>query len=252
MSDSVENVVKALEALAGAQRALTVSEVAVAVGLSRQATADLLASLTQQGYASANPAGKRFSATSKLWEIGSRVDAGDDLPRVASPYVRKLAAQSDFTVQLAVFEAGYAVYIDQIYGKNPIKSIVLGTRSPATTVSAGKAMLAWLGDKQFDQAMKLVKAFTPLTKLEPAEVKRDLEETRVRGYAINHGEFRKGVGGVAAPLFGRRNGVVGSVSFCPHNVQLVLSADAKPLIAALIDAAATMSRALGSTREILD
>ena len=72
-------------------------------------------------------------------------------------------------------------------------------------------MLAWLPDEAFDQAIEHVKRYTPLTMTRRKDIERDLEETRERGYAINRGEFRAGVCGIAAPVRDRGGDVVAAI-----------------------------------------
>ena len=43
------------------------------------------------------------------------------------------------------------------------------------------------------------------------DIEHDLEETRSRGYAVNRGEFRLGVCGIASPVRDRGGGVVAAI-----------------------------------------
>ena len=114
-------------------------------------------------------------------------------------------------MQLAVFDAGFAVYVDKVDSPQPLKAMTsIGSRLPATVTSTGKAMLAWLL-RGARSAMAQVKRFTPLTLTRRKDIERDLEETRERGYAVNHGEFRVGVCGIAAPLRDRSGHVVAAI-----------------------------------------
>jgi DNA-binding IclR family transcriptional regulator len=136
-----------------------------------------------------------------------------DLVSVASARLRRLSEESRESVQLAVFDAGFAVYVDKVDSPQPFKAITnIGTRVPATVTSTGKAMLAWLPSEALDVAFQHVKRFTPLTLMRRKDIERDLEETRLRGYALNRGEYRTGVAGVAAPIRDRTGGVVASIA----------------------------------------
>ncbi len=108
---------------------------------------------------------------------------------------------------------GYVVYVDKVDSPQPIKAMTsIGSRVPATVVSTGKALLAWMAPEALDSAMEHVKRYTPLTMTRRKDIEHDLEETRERGYAVNRGEFRVGVGGIAAPVRDRSGGVVASIA----------------------------------------
>ena len=135
-----------------------------------------------------------------------------DLVTVAAPRLRRLATDTHESVQLAVFDSGFCVYVDKVDSPQPLKAITsIGSRLPATVTSTGKALLAWAPVEALDQAMGHVKRFTPLTLTRRKDLERDLEETRLRGYSINRGEYRAGVTGVAAPVRDRTGNVVAAV-----------------------------------------
>lgn len=56
-----------------------------------------------------------------------------------------------------------------------------------------------------------LKGFTPFTIVAAADLEKELERVRRNGYAINRGEWRDGVGGVAAPIRDSRSMVVAAV-----------------------------------------
>jgi len=135
-----------------------------------------------------------------------------DLVSAAGPRLRKLCSDCHESIQLAVFDGGFVVYVDKVDSTQPLKAITsIGSRVPASVTSTGKAMLAWLGDEALDQAIEHVKRYTPLTLVRRKDVEHDLEETRARGYSINRGEFRAGVCGIAVPIRDRTGGVVAAV-----------------------------------------
>jgi DNA-binding IclR family transcriptional regulator len=105
------------------------------------------------------------------------------------------------------------VYVDKVDSPQPLKAMTtIGSRVPATVTSSGKALLAWLPSSALDQAMAELERYTPLTLMKRQEVEADLEETRVRGYAVNRGEFREGVAGIAAVIRDRHGAVVAAVT----------------------------------------
>ena len=135
-----------------------------------------------------------------------------DLVSVAGPRLRKLSADCHESVQLAVFDNGFVVYVDKVDSAQPLKAITsIGSRVPASVTSTGKAMLAWMPRESLEAACQHLKRYTPSTLVRRKDIEHDLDETRGRGYAINRGEFRAGVAGIGVPVRDRTGGVVAAI-----------------------------------------
>jgi DNA-binding IclR family transcriptional regulator len=92
--------------------------------------------------------------------------------------------------------------------------------------------------------MAHVKRYTPITLTRRKDIERDLEETRLRGYAMNRGEFRVGVSGIAAPVRDRTGVVVAALGVWGAE-KAILGARREELAHMLIVAARDISRDLG-------
>jgi DNA-binding IclR family transcriptional regulator len=156
-----------------------------------------------------------------------------------------LCEETRESVQLTVFDAGFVVYVDKVDSPQPLKAMTaIGSRVPATVTSTGKAMLAWMGVEALDLSFAHVKRFTPTTLLRRKDIEADLEKTRVRGYAINHGEFRVGVCGLGAPVRDRTGSVVAAIGVWGAE-KSILGPRSAELADLTLAAARDVSRALG-------
>ena len=213
MEQTVQKALNLLEALVRSGRPRRLTELARELNLTKPNVYRLLSTLSILGYVKKDPATTLYSPTLKLWEMGSLLVRDVDLVTLASPRIRRMCEETRESVQLAVFDSGFTVYVDKVDSQQPLKAMTnIGSRVPATVTSTGKALLAWLPATALDQAMAQLKRYTPLTLLKRRELEIDLEETRARGYAINRGEFREGVAGIAAPIRDRHGGVVAAVA----------------------------------------
>lgn len=77
------------------------------------------------------------------------------------------------------------------------------------------------------------------------ELKRELERIRVQGYAVNKGEWRASVWGVAAPITDGGGRVVAAIGLSGPATR-IKPARVKPLSAIVIEAARQISSALAS------
>ena len=212
MEQTVQKALNLLEALVRSGQPRRLTELARELGLTKPNVYRLLSTLSVLGYVKKDPATSLYSPTLKLWEMGSMLVRDVDLVSVANPRLRRLCEECGESVQLTVFDAGYAVYVDKVDSAQPLKAMTsIGSRLPASVTSTGKALLAWLPSEALDMAFQHVKRYTPLTLTRRKDIERDLEEIRARGYAINRGEFRVGISGIAAPIRDRTGGVVASI-----------------------------------------
>ncbi|HEX3058194.1 MAG TPA: IclR family transcriptional regulator [Usitatibacter sp.] len=212
MEQTVQKALNLLEALVRSGQPRRLTELSRELGLTKPNVYRLLSTLSVLGYVKKDPLNSLYSPTLKLWEMGSMLVRDVDLVSVAGPRLRKLSSDCHESVQLAVFDGGFVVYVDKVDSAQPLKAITsIGSRVPASVTSTGKAMLAWLGDEALDQAAQHVKRYTPLTLVRRKDIEHDLEETRARGYSINRGEFRAGVCGIAVPIRDRTGAVVAAV-----------------------------------------
>jgi IclR family acetate operon transcriptional repressor len=93
-------------------------------------------------------------------------------------------------------------------------------------------------------AFQHVKRYTPITLTRRKDIERDLEESRTRGYAINRGEFRVGVCGIAVPVRDRTGGVVAAIGLWGAEKN-ILGARQEDLAQLAASAARDVSQSLG-------
>lgn len=245
MEQTVQKALNLLEALVRSGHPRRLTELSRELGLTKPNVYRLLSTLTVLGYVKKDATTSLYSPTLKLWEMGSLLVRDVDLVSIAGPRLRRLCEDAHESVQLAVFDGGYAVYVDKVDSSQPLKAITtIGSRVPATATSTGKALLAWLGPQAVDLAMEHVKRFTPLTLVVRRDIDRDLEETRARGYAINRGEFRVGVCGIAMPIRDRGGNVIASIGIWGAE-RNILGPRREELARLALAAARDISRSLG-------
>ena len=212
MEQTVQKAMNLLEALIRSGQPRRLTELARQLGLTKPNVYRLLSTLSALGYVKKDPATSLYSPTLKMWEMGSLLVRDVDLVSVAGPRLRRLCEECHESVQLAVFDAGFVVYVDKVDSAQPLKAMTsIGSRVPATVTSTGKALLAWLPSESLDVAFQQVKRYTPLTLTRRKDIERDLQEAKARGYAINRGEFRVGVCGIGVPVRDRTGGVIAAI-----------------------------------------
>lgn len=201
-----------LETMANNDKCSGVTELANELSLSKSNVHRLLQGLVHQGFVRRQPETGRYELTMKLWELGAKVFRRLDVRREALPYMKLLADETLETVHLSILDGTDALYIEKIDSPQPVRAYTtVGGRSPATSVATGKAMLAWADESTIANAAEKLQRHTPKSIATAEELHRQLKQIRANGYAVNTGEWREQVVGVAAPLRDATGHVVGAL-----------------------------------------
>jgi DNA-binding IclR family transcriptional regulator len=90
----------------------------------------------------------------------------------------------------------------------------VGGSQPLNLGAAPRALLAFDEDRLLPPLLKdgLIQR-TEYTLVDPAELRRDLAETRRRGYSISDEDVTAGIGAIGAPILGADGVAVAALSF---------------------------------------
>lgn len=236
-----------LEALAVSREPRGVTEFAHELGLQKSNVHRLLQTLAAAGFVRQDPESGRYQCTLKLFELGTLIADRLDVVTVARPHIAALAHRTAETVHLSVLDGAEVVYVDKIDSPQPVRAYSrVGGRAPAYGVATGKALLAF--SSAFPASLvditARLHAHTPRTLTEPDALERELLRARTKGFAVNRGEWRESVGGIAAPIFGRSPDPVAAVGISGPIARLTATRmrDFAPHVVATANA---ISRALG-------
>src|SRR6266545_996834 len=223
---SVSRAVRALELIAE-QGELGVTDLGRGLGVHKATASRLAATLADGGLIERDPVSDRYRLGFGLIRLVGAALAGIDLVRTAHPVLEELAERTRETVNLGVLSGDGVVYLDQ--------------------VSSGKVFLAHRPEALRRQLLSgPLEALTPRTVTDPARLRRQLEEVRVRGYATIQEEIERGLNAVAAPVRQLNGEVAAALSVSGPSFR-VRPVDLPRLGRLAIDAAGAISRRLGDS-----
>ena len=232
-----------LEYLAKSDAPRGISDLARALGLNKSNVHRTLQTLIAAGYVRAISSGT-YECTLKLFELGSVVLARVDVRQAAEPFMQSLAEQTRETIHLSVLDEAEVIYLHKIESPHPVRAYSsIGGRAPAYCVASGKALLAY-NDKVLQALPDRLPAFTTRTISSLDKLKRELERVRAQGFAINRGEWREGVCGLAAIVQDARGKGIASIGISGPSDRLNLAA-LRRFSNMVVDASRSLSRALG-------
>jgi len=189
-----------LETLARSPGPRGVSDLARQLELTRSNVHRTLQTLTAAGYVRQGTQPGTYECTLKLFELSSAVMERVDVARCAERHLQRLADRTRETVHLSTLSGPEVIYLQKIESPQPVRAYSsVGGRAPAHCVASGKALLATLTAEQLDDAVgDELTRWTEASIRDRAELDAALAEIRAQGYAVNNGEWRSSVGGIAA------------------------------------------------------
>jgi DNA-binding IclR family transcriptional regulator len=146
---------------------------------------------------------RRYRATLRVAAVGCQVIAHARLPRVAAPYVAQLYATTGAVSHLFIPSYRGVACVLHCDGsrRGHCPEPMLRELLPAHATAAGKVLLAFRQPWRDSVLANALPRYTDATVTSRLDIERDATHTRARGYAINDGEYQRGVLGIAAPVF---------------------------------------------------
>lgn len=238
-----------LETLADMQgQARVIEDVAARTGLSRSNAHRTLQTLMHAGYVERDPDDGSYRGTLKMFAVGVRQQGQLDVRKIAPPHMAALARDCGETIHLSILDGTDVIYIDKIDSIQPIRAYsMVGGRAPAHAVATGKALLAAQAPTYLDAWPSRLERYTEATITQRDVLQQELAKVRRAGHAVNRGEWRAGVGGLAAAVFNGFERPVAALGISGPLERLTPSR-MKALAPPLIEVAAQLSRAMGHTK----
>ena len=246
---SVQRALDILNLFEAGSAALGTTEMARAMNMPKSTVAGLVSTLETNGYLVQEPENRKYRLGYRLVERAGLLLRQFDLREVAAPYLHDLRDSCDESVNLAVRDGAYVVYIERLLGSNMLSMrSEVGKREWVHSTALGKAILAGLPVDELEPylAQYDFTAVTPRTVIDPQEFRQLLQATRARGYAIDDEENELGGRCVAAAIFDHLRRPVAAVSISVPVQRL--PQDAIPALGAEVQATAReISRQLGAS-----
>jgi DNA-binding IclR family transcriptional regulator len=207
--------VRLMEAVAGAERPLSLTALVDAVGLPKPTVHRILSELAADGLLAREPAGKRFTVGPRLARLGlgAVINSGARAERHA--ILQGLVERIGETCNLTMLDGSEVVYIDRVETAWPLRmNLQPGSHVPTHCSASGKLLLAFLPKARRTRLVAGLPTprFTDNTIGDRKRLAAELDLIRRRGYATDDEEYLAGVACVAVPVRAARGRVVAAVA----------------------------------------
>jgi DNA-binding IclR family transcriptional regulator len=220
---SVEKIHRILEVLRRhSKTGLTNKEISQEVGIPPSTSYRILAALRRHDYVRQNKKDTRYYLGFTHLRLAEAVVEGMDLSAICLPYLEELHNQTEETTFFALFNGQSCVTMETCGQVDSRVAVGLGEVMPLHASAAGKAVLAFLPQKEGERLLAGLKleAYTPHTVRSAGSLRRQLAEIRKYGVATIEQEFHNGINALAVPIFNNEGRPVGSIALVGISIDL--------------------------------
>jgi IclR family transcriptional regulator, acetate operon repressor len=210
----LNRIMMVLEYVAAADRPVSATELHKLTEIPKPTCYRALQKLAENGFIEDLEATGRYSIGRRLRAAVMQGHSNLDVCEATRPFLKEAAGEYDEAVFLSRIRNNGVEIIHVEAPANSRSGFIhpgLGFR-PIHACSCSKAILAFAGSDLLTAAMKTpMKQYTDKTFTEIDQLKRDIEEVKVRGYAECLEEIQTGVSSVAVPIFMANVGTIFSI-----------------------------------------
>jgi DNA-binding IclR family transcriptional regulator len=205
-----------IEALDTEPEGLTLTQLSDSIDSPKNSTLRLIQVLVDRGWAVRDPATLRVRLTSKVLRLGQPRVNELSLAECALPAMRELRDQSGESVQLGIPIGSEVVIIEKQESRLPVRiGVAVGLRLALHDNAPGKVLIAFQEEQERERLLREIPlpATTPHTITDRRLLRKECEQIRKQGYALDMDENYEGIRCVAAPIFDRPGHVVAVIWF---------------------------------------
>lgn len=211
---SLRKAMALLNVIAEADRPLTIAAAAMTAGISRPTAYRVIQTLVGAGFVEQDGQDGRLSIGFAVLPLASSLLDRNRMRLEALSHLHALAQKSGERANLGMLYRDRVLYIAGV--EKPVLPTIysrFGKNAPAHCSSLGKAILAFLPEKEVSAllACTSLARFTPTTITSRPAFLKELSEIRKRGYATDRAEHLAGSFCLAAPIFGSNNRAIGAI-----------------------------------------
>src|SRR5260221_3257757 len=214
-SKSLQKAMKILFYMGQHGPEMRIAEIASGLHLNKTTVYRLLSALERLDLVQRDSENERYRLGLKLHELGTKAARARTLQSESRRYLKEMAHVCNEAVSLAVPGAGGVVCLERFDSPRTMITVrtPVGALFPAHCSAAGKAVLAYLSERDVDAIVSRrgLTRYTVNTHTQMDELKSDLRRIRQRGYALDEQELERGLNGIAAPVFLQDARVIGAV-----------------------------------------
>ena len=235
-----------LDLMKEARRPMSLGELAEATGWAKSTVHGLLQSMRGAGLVEQSAQSGRYELGIRLFEYGNAVQSTKSILTLCTEPMRRLVERTGESATLSMLDRGEAMVLAHAEADSSFHiASETGAHLPAFATAQGKALLSSLSDASVKRIFEeRYQPLTPHTISDANLLLAELKSVRANGYAVENGEFKVGIRGVAAPIYDH----LGTVRYAIGLIGLFRRVDSdefREATARVLETAKELSAALG-------
>lgn len=204
--DNVPATLRAIavvEALARAERPVTLAELAERTRLPKSTVYRMLAMLEEAALAMREPGLRRYAPGSRLSALARDVTLNGSFRAARHAILDRLVGEIGETCNFTMLDGSNVIYLDRVEAAWPLRiNLSAGSRVPLHCTASGKLLLAMLPKPARDRllAQLALASHTERTITERRRLEQELARIRAQRYATDNQEYHAGLICVAVPV----------------------------------------------------
>jgi len=250
---ALEKGLEIIELLADQQSGMRMSEIAKALGRSKNEIFRVISVLVRKNYLKKEESGNKYVITNNFFDIGMRTPLKVTLIERTLPIMREFSNQVEQSCHLTVRSGDYIVVIARVENPGPVGVTVrLGVCRNLLESASGNVFLAWMPEEQRVLSIKriLEKSNEKNQKPELGALNARFDNIRQLGYFIKPSELISGTTDISTPIRRGDSDTVLATLTVPYTVGVETSHTLNETVEALQEAANTVSRIAASVSEL--
>jgi IclR family KDG regulon transcriptional repressor len=200
---TLDKSLQIIELLSKNPQGLSLMEMSNMLGFPKSTIHHVLATFLPYDYVAQSAETKKYCLGFRFLSIGRVILDNIDVRRIASKHLRKLHEECNETVHLAILRGGKVIYIEKIEKPGGLSlATYIGFSTEPHAAAGGKVLLSELSPREIREIYhsRPLKTYGKNTITSMAQLLKELEKTRIEGYAIDDEEYYEGVRCVSAPV----------------------------------------------------
>lgn len=229
-----------------------VTDIAHQLDMTKVRAFRLLSTLVDRGYVVQDPTTSRYAPSIRLFALGQALGDRFDFASAVKPEAERLWDKLGHSVVIAAPFKGRMLILDVLRGRTPISiGLKVGAALDMHASAQGRIVLAFgPRDALAKLGEKPLKAHTPATIVDVAQLQEEIREARMKGWASAPDQFVIGMNAIAAPVFQHDGTLAGTIAVCGLT-QFVGEPPSAELLEELTSATWRASRRLGWSGKIV-
>jgi DNA-binding IclR family transcriptional regulator len=250
--DPVSKAFRMLEWMADSgQDAWGVRELARGLGIAPSTAHRIVSMLEAAGVLVGDAESTQYHLSLEFLRMASQVAAEIPIRQAALVHMQALVERTNETAYLGVYEAsrGRMMYVETVHSSHPLRYVLPQYEwLPMHAGAGGLGILPFLPTVEIEDLLGRheLEPVTDQTITDAEQLGRELEQIRRDGYVLSVGRLIEGSVGIAAPIFGPDDRVIGDVVLALPEVRLAAET-AESLGHEVMEAANRITIDLGGT-----